>query len=54
MMESSERCGIVWVAGGPESGEGGGINSTECQGGNLKSEKHFGTINYFSEMIIIG
>lgn len=54
MMESSERCGIVWAAGGPERGEAGGINSAECQGGNLKSKKHFGTINYFSEVIILG
>lgn len=53
-MESSERCGIVWAAGGPERGEAGGINSAECQGGNQKPKKHFGTINYFSEIIIMG
>lgn len=53
-MESSERCGIVWETGGPGRGEAGGINSSECQGGNLTSEKHFGTINYFSEIIIMG
>lgn len=54
MMESSERCGIVWGAGGAERSEAGGINSAECQDGNLKSEKHFGTISYFSEIIIMG
>lgn len=54
MVQSSERCGIVWAAEGPERGEAGGINSAECQGGNLISEKHFGTINYFSEIIIMG
>lgn len=54
MLESRERFGIVWAAGGPERCEAGSINSAECQGGNLKSEKHFGTIDYFSEMIIMG
>lgn len=54
MIESSETCGIVWGAGDPEGAEAGGIDSAECQGGNLKSEKRFGKISYFSEMIIMG
>lgn len=70
MQECWERAGVWWKnterwgvdrgAGGAERGEPGGhrkagcISSAECRCGNLTSEKHFGTILYFSEIIIMG